>query len=223
MAANERLTALTGGVLLVLFAVEIITVVPLRSLLSIHFFVGVLLMGPLAVKVASTGWRFARYYTRHPAYRRKGPPDPVSRRLAPVLLAATLAVVGSGIALAATGPAAPIPLRIHVVSFLVWLVVGAVHVVVYVRRVPALIADDWRTAPPVPVTGRRGRLAVNVAALVAAAGAAALLLPTVAAWTAWLNQGVAGPGIVGVVVIAATAAVILRRRRAAQQMSPPPP
>ena len=70
VVGNERLTALTGAVLLVSFAVEIVTVVLPRAVMPAHFFIGVLLIGPVAVKTASTGWRILRYYTRHPAYRR---------------------------------------------------------------------------------------------------------------------------------------------------------
>ena len=195
---NERLTALAGAVLLVLAVVEVITVPTLRSLLSVHFFVGVLLIGPLAVKTGSTGWRFVRYYTRSPAYRRKGPPRPLQRVLAPLLLASTLTLIGSGIALAATGPAPPILLIMHKISFLIWLVTIVVHVIAYLRPVPRLIADDWRQrrtqpapghtpAPPVP--GHRLRLAVNIAALIAGAIAALLLLPTASAWIPWLAQG----------------------------------
>ena len=193
MAGNERLTALAGAVLLVLATVEVITVPTLRSLLSVHFFVGVLLVGPLAVKTGSTGWRFVRYYTRSPAYRRKGPPRPLQRVLAPLLLASTLALIGSGITLAATGPAPPVLLIMHKISFLVWLVTLVIHVMAYLRPVPKLIAADWRQRPDqptaTPAPGRRVRLGVNIVALVAGAIAALLLLPTAPAWIPWLAQG----------------------------------
>jgi hypothetical protein len=201
----------------VLALIEIITVVPLRSLMSVHIFVGVLLAGPVAVKTASTGWRFVRYYTGHPAYRHKGAPRLLQRLLAPLLVAATLAVIGSGIALAATGPAPLILLRIHVISFLVWLPIIIIHVVAYLGRVPRLITDDWRHRPTQraasPEPGRRGRLAVNIAALVAAGIAAVLLLPTAAPWTGWLGQAVTGPGIVAVIAIIAAVVVVNLKRR----------
>src|SRR5262249_5518734 len=104
VAGNERLTALAGAVLLALIVAELVTLPTIRALLSVHVFVGVRLPGPLAVKTASTGWRFVRYYTQHPAYRRKGPPRPLPRALSPLLLLATLVVIGSGIALVTTGP-----------------------------------------------------------------------------------------------------------------------
>lgn len=213
---NERLTALTGAVLLVLFAVETVTVILLRGLMPAHFFVGVLLIGPVAVKTASTGWRFLRYYARHPAYRRKGPPRPAMRVLSPLLLVSTLAVIGSGIALAATGPAPELLLRIHVISFLAWLVLIIIHVSVYASRLPRAIAEDWwrrRTNRDGTRTGRRARLAVNVAALVAAAIPALVLVPAAAPWTGYVEQAVSGFGVLAVVAIAITAVVAAVRQR----------
>jgi hypothetical protein len=61
---NERLTALAGALLLALIAAELVTAAYLHALLSLHVFVGVLLAGPLAVKLASTGYRFVGYYAR---------------------------------------------------------------------------------------------------------------------------------------------------------------
>jgi hypothetical protein len=83
---NERLTALAGAVLLVLIVVELATLPSIRALMSLHVFVGVALAGPPAVKTASTGWRFVRYYSQDPGYQRKGPPRPLLRALAPLLL-----------------------------------------------------------------------------------------------------------------------------------------
>ena len=61
---NERLTAMTGALLLVLLAAEGITIVSVRQLLSWHFFLGMLLVGPVLLKLGSTSYRFVRYYTR---------------------------------------------------------------------------------------------------------------------------------------------------------------
>ena len=74
----------------------------LGSLLSVHIFVGMLLLGPVALKLASTGYRMARYYTRGPEYVRLGPPAPLMRVLvAPVLVLTTLTLFGTGVALLA--------------------------------------------------------------------------------------------------------------------------
>ena len=52
--------------LLVLLAIEGATIPWIRPLLSVHIFVGMLLLGPVALKLATTGYRFARYYTGGP-------------------------------------------------------------------------------------------------------------------------------------------------------------
>src|SRR5690242_12731571 len=71
---NERLTVQAGAVLFVLLAVLGVTIALIGRLLWLHLFLGLLLIGPLAVKLASTGYRFARYYLGDGAYVRKGPP-----------------------------------------------------------------------------------------------------------------------------------------------------
>ena len=65
--------------------------------MSVHVFLGVLLAGPLAIKLGSTGYQFLRYYTGSPAFVRKGPPRVALRVLAPLLVATTLLLIGSGI------------------------------------------------------------------------------------------------------------------------------
>jgi hypothetical protein len=60
---NERLTAATGIVLLVLTIIELATILfGLHQFLSLHVFVGLVLLPPVLLKLASTGWRFSRYY-----------------------------------------------------------------------------------------------------------------------------------------------------------------
>jgi len=143
-----------------------------------HVVVGVLLGGPLAVKTASTSWRFVRYYVQDPDYRRKGPPQPLLRALAPLLLFLTLVVIGSGIALVTVRDAGTIGVldRVHKVRFLLWGALLGVHVLAYIGRVPGLIASDWRRAPVPRVPCRAPRLGVTVASLLAGAIAALLIL-----------------------------------------------
>lgn len=190
MAANERLTAIAGAALLVVFVVELATLSNLGALLSVHVFVGVLMAGPLAVKLGSTGWRFVRYYTGNPAFVRHGPPPLPLRLLAPPVVASTLAVVGSGIALVVTGPASPGPLvALHVISFLVWMPAIAIHVIAHFLEVPRLIAKDWGRGAPDPAPGRRLRPGVTLGTLAAGAVAALLLSPVAATWTQWVDAG----------------------------------
>lgn len=70
---NARLTALAGAVLLILFSAEVITTLLMGSLFGLHFFLGMLLIGPVCLKTGSTVWRFCRHYLGSRAYVRRGP------------------------------------------------------------------------------------------------------------------------------------------------------
>ncbi len=212
VVGNERLTALVSFVLLVLIIVEVVTSAFLRLWLPAHTVVGVLFAGPLLVKMGSTGWRFLRYYTRAPAYVRRGPPPLVLRVLGPVLLATTLVMVGSGIGLVVTGPIQPF-LVAHVFSSLLWLPLVAVHSLAHLQQVPRGIADDWSTrqgsrshvGPGTrPFLLRNSfrrepylrvlRLGTNVGALLLGVIAAVLLLPAATPLFTWGQTSVIGVG-----------------------------
>jgi hypothetical protein len=47
----------------VLFAAEGVTILSVHRLLTLHFFLGMLLIGPVALKACSVLYRFVRYYT----------------------------------------------------------------------------------------------------------------------------------------------------------------
>src|SRR3954471_16084138 len=119
-AGNEILTGVTAFVLALLLAVEGVTLLFLHQLLGVHMFVGLALIGPVALKLGSTGYRFARYYARSAAYRVKGPPALPLRMLAPVLVATTILVLGSGVALLLNGHRSDTVLLVHKASFIVW-------------------------------------------------------------------------------------------------------
>jgi hypothetical protein len=155
---NERLTAITGAVLLVLLAAEGFTILSLRQLLTPHFFIGMLLLGPVALKAGSTIYRFIRYYAGSAPYRRKGPPAPLLRLLGPVTIASTAGVFGTGIALAVTGPAGRQPwLFLHKASFVIWFCAMTIHVLAYLPRLPGLLAGEARGAAARESEGRPGR------------------------------------------------------------------
>lgn len=195
-AGNERLTASAGAVLLVLLAAEGFTILSLRQLLTLHFFIGMLLLGPVVLKAASTTYRFSRYYTGSAPYRRKGPPAPLLRLLGPVVIASTAAVFGTGIALAVTGPAGRQPwLFLHKASFVIWFCAMTIHVLAYLPRLPRLVSADFRaaragkgqpggyTSRAAAVLGGRGvRLSLLAASLVAGLIIAALTVHLVAPW-----------------------------------------
>jgi hypothetical protein len=139
---NERLTAATGALLLVLLAAEGVTILRIHRLLTLHFFIGMLLLGPVALKTSSTSYRFIRYYTGAPDYRRKGPPAPLLRLLGPLVMITSLSVLGTGVVLAFTGPNAGPWLFLHKATFVLWFGVMAIHVLAYIGRLPRLIGTD---------------------------------------------------------------------------------
>src|SRR5581483_2848580 len=125
---NEQLTAAAAILLILLLAVEGATLLNLRALLSVHAFVGVLLVPIVALKLASVGWRMARYYLGGAEYVEAGPPHVAMRVL-----------FGTGIALLALNQTQGILVGLHKASFVVWLGSTALHVLVHVWKLrPAL-------------------------------------------------------------------------------------
>ena len=100
VAANQRLTALAGALLVILTAAIAVTILFIQPLLPEHYVVGFVFIPPLALKLASTAYRFARYYAGQPAYRLAGPPPALLRFvIAPVLVLSVLAVFATGLEL----------------------------------------------------------------------------------------------------------------------------
>ncbi len=135
---------MTGAVLLIALAVEGFTILRLGRLLTLHVFLGMLLLGPVALKAGSVVYRFARYYSGSAPYRRQGPPAPLLRVLGPVIVLLTAGVFGSGVMLAVAGPGNGPWLMVHRLSFIAWFCVMAIHVLAYVPRLPRLLAAEAR-------------------------------------------------------------------------------
>ncbi len=166
-AGNARLTAWTGLVLLVLLAIEGVTLLDVGGLISWHLIVGLLLVPPALLKVGTTGWRIVRYYTGDTAYRQAGPPQVVLRVVGPLVVLFTLLVLGTGILLTIAGPShrdtglLGLPfgaLSLHKASFIAWLVVMTVHVLA--RTVSATKIVTGRLASGASVPGRGARTGV---------------------------------------------------------------
>jgi hypothetical protein len=204
---NERLTVITGYVLIVLLAVLGLTIIRIGQLLWLHLFLGLALIGPVALKMASTGYRFVRYYTADPRYRTKGPPAPALRTMAPLVVGLTVLVFATGVILLFVGPADSLRPRlvlIHKVSFIAWIVLTAIHVVGHLpellrterisaqtrREIGALRADvpgfGGPAEPPLrgPLPGAGGRWLSLGGALVVGLVLAVVLIPQFSAWTA---------------------------------------
>jgi len=133
---NERLTSAVGLTLLALAAVELLTLVlGLQHFLSWHVFVGFVLLPPIGLKLVSVGWRFLQYYTGDEEYRLKGPPHIVMRVLAPLLIAFTVLLFGSGVAIGLVhGHALQLARRVHGPAALGWTILLGLHVLVYLQR-----------------------------------------------------------------------------------------
>jgi hypothetical protein len=178
---NRRLTAATAAVLLVLLAAEGATLLAMDSLLSVHIFLGMLLIPPVALKLASTGYRFARYYLRDEGYRLVGPPKLLMRMLvAPFVVASTLGLFASGVALLIAGPGEGVVLAIHTASFKVWFFAMSAHVLGYLLRLPRLVGADLTGASR--ASGAALRSFVLAAALVAGATLAIATVPLARPW-----------------------------------------
>jgi hypothetical protein len=171
--ANSRLTAVNGMVLLVLLAVEGLTILSVRQLITVHIYLGILLFGPVALKCASTIYRFGRYYTGAPSYVARGVPNVALRVLGPIVILSSLAVIGTGIGLIYTGPDHSDPLlMLHKASFVVWFAAMTLHVLG--------LRDPHASAS---VRRRRWRSLAIVMSLLAGVGLASALYPSAHAWT----------------------------------------
>lgn len=182
---NEQLTSITGSLLILLLAALGVTIIRIGQLIWLHLFLGLLLIGPVALKMASTGYRFMRYYTHEVVYRKKGPPPAILRMIAPVVVLTTVLVLVTGVILLAVGPAHRGNwVLIHKVVFIVWIAFTALHVL---GHLPGL-GMSLRSAATPPradgVPGWGGRWLALVGALVAGLVLAVVLIPDFAAWTA---------------------------------------
>jgi hypothetical protein len=191
-AGNARLTAWTGAILLVFFVAEVITLLDVRGLIDWHVALGVLLVPPALLKVASTGWRFLRYYTRGRPYVEAGPPILPLRLLGPLVIVFTLGLLGSGLVLIAIGEQRSREngvlgiswVNLHQAFFVLAGVALGLHFLA--RAVPAWMLltgrrkEDPGRAPRVP--GGVARLAVLVLTLAVAGVTTALVLPADSSW-----------------------------------------
>src|SRR5215475_29324 len=143
---NARLTALVGVLLLGPVLVELATIVlGVHSFMSLHVFVGLALIPAVLLKLASTGWRFARYYARNRAYVEHGAPQIAMRVLAPLFVAATVVLFASGVGMGVLhGHALHIARQIHGPASVIWLVLLGVHVLFYLGRALRVTAQDAR-------------------------------------------------------------------------------
>lgn len=178
VAGNGRLTAALGALLLVLLAAEGTTIPFIGQLRKEHILIGMLLLGPVAAKLASTGYRFARYYLGSPAYVSKGPPQIALRLLAPGVVFTTVALFGTGVALLIVGRNGELNF-LHKVSFIAWFALMTIHVLGHILDLPGPAFADWRGPR---LSGAGLRLAAIAAALAVGAGLAVLTFSAAGSW-----------------------------------------
>ena len=193
---NSRLTSVTGVLLIGLLALEGLTILSIHGLITWHIFVGIVLLGPVLLKTASTVYRYAGYYTGRAAYVRKGPPHIILRLLGPVVIVLSLAVLGTGIGLLGSKPGdGGLLLFAHKATFILWIGATAIHVLGHVRE--AAVAS-WHEVRPVP--GDRAsrhrflRLAAVAISLAVGVGAAAAITPHAKSWTNRSGDGFRNEG-----------------------------
>ena len=210
-AGNERLTVLTGLLVIVVTAAVGVTIVKIGQLLWLHMFLGLLLIGPVALKLASTGYRFLRYYTANPRYLTKGPPVPALRIMAPVIVLLTVIMFASGIVLLFIGPGSSSRATIvlvHKVSFIAWIALTAFHVLGHLPEIVRLVRVSPKSRRALITAPERGlrRSAVSEArptervpggggrwlslggAMVIGLVLAIVLIPDFASWTGSSGQ-----------------------------------
>lgn len=169
-AGNEQLTAVLATLLLVLLAVEGATLLRLTSLLTVHAFVGMLLIPIIALKLASTGWRMIRYYRNGEEYVRRGPPHVALRVLvAPLIVLSTIVLFATGVALLVLNETHGLLVGLHKASFVVWVGATSLHVLAHVLKLPHQIRQR--------VPGVTTRLGIAVVAVLAGVVLAMATLP----------------------------------------------
>ncbi len=178
---NERLTSLVAAVLLVLLFLVGLSVPVANAQTRLHVFLGVVVIPPVLLKLASTTWRMLRYYAGNFSYRRKGPPLPLLRLLGPVLVALTLVLLFSGVALVIGAPRAlhPTLMQIHQASFLLWFAVTTVHVLAHLRETLTVAPRDFLRGARRHVRGSSLRAWSTLASVVVGVACGWAILPYV--------------------------------------------
>jgi hypothetical protein len=161
---NELLTTATAVVLTALLPAEGVTILWLGGLLTEHMFIGLVLIPPVVLKLASTGYRFVRYYAGAARYRAKGPPPLALRALAPLLVATTLLMFATGVRMLLLGHKSDLLLELHKISFIVWSVCFCVHFLWHLPHVWNALAAGRRARRPAGSTLRGVAVAASLAA-----------------------------------------------------------
>ena len=183
VAGNEHLTALTGVVLLVGFAIEGVTILRIGRLLTLHFFLGLLLD-----RAGAAEDRLDRIPDRPLLHRC----DSVRAERAARAPAAAARPVrdrdlagrpGHGCGLAVVGPDNGSWLFLHKASFILWLGFMTLHVLAHIWRLPRILRAPGGQ-PSFRLTGGAGRWLLVAASLAGGLVIALLAVHLAGPWEA---------------------------------------
>ncbi len=177
-AGNARLTALTGLLLLVPVILVFGTGLLFGQLRSVHFFVGFVLLPLVALKLASTGWRVARYYVldrRDRAYHAVGAPWWLPRLLGPVVGASAVVALVSGVILWIDRTERGTWSTVHTTSAVVFAGAIGLHLLLRAWRTTREVGAEIGAVPAPRLPSRWLRNGVLVGALVAGLALGAVL------------------------------------------------
>jgi hypothetical protein len=165
---NRRLTALVGAVQFVLLPLAFLSGLVFGSWPALHYFLGFAAIPPTLLKLGSTGWRFLNYYgVRRGRYRAAGPPFPLPRLLAPLVVVSAVLAFATGVVLFFQGSERGTTATLHTDSVVVLTLVLLLHVGVHLRTAWEASAADLRPGPLRALRGTITRRALVVGATVA--------------------------------------------------------
>jgi hypothetical protein len=155
---NARLTGISASFVLPLVLIEVVTVaLGVRSVITLHVAVGLALLGPVMLKLASVSYRMASYYRGAKGYAQRGKPAVGLRLLGGALALSFVLMLASGLALIVGPSGAHTAARsIHVVSAYVVVLLLIGHLAVHLRPAGRLASADIRPRTP-QVRGARSR------------------------------------------------------------------
>ena len=178
---------------------------PYSAIRAAHFFVGFTLIPLVGLKLLSTSWKAAGYYTGQPIYKKEGPPRWWNRLLSPMMGILFLLTLWSGVAMwGSLEGYFPIPFLYHDYSVVQWHLWSSCFLVALtVFHMVAHFRESFRTkrraeiedaANPEP----RGTLLARRTLLGASIGGAVALALSAAQWPwprlSWLSKHHSGPG-----------------------------
>lgn len=181
--ANARLTASIAVVLLVLLALEGLTLLRIASAIQLHVFIGMVLLPLVALKIISVSYRFFKYYTGHTGFQKKGPPVMILRVLGPFIIVLSVVLLVSGLALLFV----PLSMRnellfIHKASFVLWFLAMTVHVLGHLAETLKFAPKDYYAKTRKQLQGAGLRQWTIAACLAIGILLGALMLPRAGAY-----------------------------------------